>query len=200
MREYYARRTTFGSRKEAQVDIDLSYFQKYYADASPREIICMAHQQFGPKLVMSSHCSTDSACLLHMTNSMLAGIPVIYIEDPDTADFAKVLKATLSINLKVYWPCDPPDKLKELQEAMRKLGAVAVLQGIRAYQNKERASRQVIELGEDGIYRVNPLLRQSPEYIRRYMYAHELLYHPSAPRSLTKDNCELQGYKTVPVS
>ena len=67
-----------------------------------------AHEQFGDGLVLSTSFGVQSAVMLHLVNTLIPGIPIIFIDTgylfPETYRFAEQLSERLQLNLKTYHP------------------------------------------------------------------------------------------------
>ena len=67
-----------------------------------------AYEQFGEGLVLSTSFGIQSAVMLHIVNTIIPNIPVIFLDTgylfPETYQFAEKLKKRLNLNLKVYTP------------------------------------------------------------------------------------------------
>lgn len=148
---------------------------------------------FNTGLVMSSHFNRESALLIDIAILVEPRIPIVYLEDSETRAFADWLTKRWNLNVKRY-PLGPDGKLATLRNALTSLGATAVLHGIRAYQNEMRAQKNLVELGTDGFYRINPLLNWSREEVEDYFAAHHLPYNEAVPPEGEKAECGIHCY------
>ncbi|MBT5689553.1 MAG: phosphoadenosine phosphosulfate reductase family protein, partial [Opitutae bacterium] len=91
--------------KQSQ-DIDLVASNRELETLSPEERIAWAHEIFGIHLVMSSSFGLQSAVLLHMANTAVPGIPVVFVDTgylfKETYRYVEQLEQKLDLNLKIY--------------------------------------------------------------------------------------------------
>ncbi|MEM9916208.1 MAG: phosphoadenylyl-sulfate reductase [Planctomycetota bacterium] len=176
------------------------------ADASPEQVIQWAGDTFGQGLVMSTSFGVQSAVMLSLVTKVLPDVPVIFIDTgfhfQETYQFADELTDRLKLNLKVYaadespswfvarhgqlWDSDNPDdlnrydllrKVQPMNRALEELGATATLAGLRRQQTNHRANLRKVE-GQDGRFKVAPILEWSTKDVHEYLKAHDLPYHP----------------------
>ncbi|MFW5728210.1 MAG: phosphoadenylyl-sulfate reductase [bacterium] len=197
------------------VQVTARRLQNELASSTPRECVYHAARLYGRGLVMTTSFGTQSAVLLHLANTVVPGIPVIWIDTgylpAETYRHAERLTARLNLNLHVYQSSMSPArmealygrlydrndadalsfynhlrKVEPLQRALREHSATAWLTGIRAEQTSRRAS-----LGRVGrqwdVVKVHPLLHMTREDIDRYLRVYALPRHP----------LEERGYATV---
>ncbi|WP_036477085.1 phosphoadenosine phosphosulfate reductase [Myxosarcina sp. GI1] len=170
---------------------------------------------FGAGLVMTTSFGIQSAVMLHLVTSVVADLPVIWIDTgylpAETYRFAEELTKRLKLNLKVYqsslsparmealygklWEQEDLDalnrydrirKVEPMQRALKELQATAWLAGLRKDQTQHRESLDRIELQRD-IYKIYPILNWNSRDIYQYLTKHDLPYHPYFDR----------GYVTV---
>jgi phosphoadenosine phosphosulfate reductase len=67
-------------------------------------------------------------------------------------------------------------KVQPMQKALKDIKAW--ISGIRRDQTSARAGAQILELQEDGLLKVNPLLNWTKEDVKRYTAEHNLPEHP----------------------
>lgn len=197
------------------VQVTAGRLQSELASSSPRECVHHAARLYGRGLVMTTSFGTQSAVLLHLANTVVPGIPVIWIDTgylpAETYRYAERLTGRLNLNLHVYqsdlsparmealhgrlYDRDDADalsfynqlrKVEPLQRALRDLSATAWLTGIRADQTRRRASAGRVSR-QWGVVKVHPLLHMSREDINRYLRVYALPRHP----------LEERGYATV---
>ena len=74
--------------------------------ASAADRVRWAVEEFGQKVVLSSSFGVQAAVMLHLVNSIVPGIPVIFIDTgylfPETYRFAEELRQRLNLNIKKY--------------------------------------------------------------------------------------------------
>ena len=169
---------------------------------APQEIIRWAVDSFWPEIAMSSSFQTQSMPLLHMVTRMKRGIPVFFLDTGyhfwETLIFREKIASEWRINvIDLYrdtrWdvfarqntrslPLEDPNlccylhKVQPMQKALKDIKAW--ISGIRRDQTAVRAQAQILELQEDGLLKINPLLNWTRADIRRYMEENNLPAHP----------------------
>ena len=157
-------------------------------------------------LVMSSSFGVQSAVMLHLVTQVVPEMPVIFIDTGfhfnETYRFADDLTKRLKLNLQIYsaaespswfiarhgklWESeDPADlnrydllrKVEPMNRALSELNATATLAGLRRQQTNHRANLRKVE-GQDGRYKVAPILDWSTKDVHDYLKKHDLPYHP----------------------
>jgi phosphoadenosine phosphosulfate reductase len=78
-------------------------------------------------------------------------------------------------------------KVQPMQKALR--GSRAWITGIRRDQTPDRAHAQILELEDDGLLKVNPLLNWTKNDIQAYRMAHHLPAHPLYERGYRSIGC-----------
>lgn len=178
---------------------------------TPQEIIQWAADTFWPEIAMSSSFQTQSMPLLHMVTRIKHDLPIFFLDTGyhfwETLMFREKIMSEWKINvIDLYrdtrWdvfahqnirnlPVDDPNlccylhKVQPMQNALKDVKAW--ISGIRRDQTAERASAKILELQEDGLLKINPLLNWKKADVQNYMEEHNLPMHP-----LTE-----KGYKSV---
>ena len=188
------------------MQLDLIQENERLCARSPEEIIALIAHRFGGGVAMTSSFGAEAALMLHLAKKVMPDIPVIFINTnylfAETYQFAVELTDRFKLNLKVYSsPVTPIQMEKEhgklweqgeegmkeynqirkvepLARALKELGVMAVLHGVRADQTETRASLKTIERRSDEVYKIHPLLEWSAEKVAEYMFANDLPYHP----------------------
>jgi len=78
-------------------------------------------------------------------------------------------------------------KVQPMQKALS--GSRAWITGIRRDQTSDRAHAQILELEDDGLLKVNPLLKWTKTDIQAYRMAHQLPAHPLYERGYRSVGC-----------
>jgi phosphoadenosine phosphosulfate reductase len=169
-----------------------------------------AKKTYGDGLVMTSSFGADSALMLHMVTQIFPKIPVILIDTgylfPETYQFSIKLVRYFKLNLKVYGSSYKPEqfekyfgrcwedgeegvkkynsiiKTQPMDVALRDLGATAVISGVRAEQTENRSKMESVQLGDDGIFRIHPILSWTDEMVENYFIKVGLPRHPLVAR------------------
>ncbi len=158
----------------------------------------------GP-FVMSSSFGAQSAVMLHMVSRQRRDIPVILIDTgylfAQTYQFIDQLTARLNLNLQIFRPQLSPawqearfgkrweqgaqgirqynlqNKVQPFERALKQLGANTWFAGLRRTQATTRAGLPIVS-GQDGRWKVHPIVDWSDRDIYGYLSAHQLPYHP----------------------
>jgi len=173
-----------------------------FESKTPQEILAWAIGEFWPQIAMSSSFQTQSMPLLHMATSIRRDLLVFFLDTGyhfwDTLTFRERVASEWKLNmLDLYrdsrWdvfahqhtrtlPSDDPDlccylhKVQPMQKALKDMKAW--ISGIRRDQTSIRARARILELQEDGLLKVNPLLNWTKADIDAYIQEHDLPVHP----------------------
>ena len=180
---------------------------------SPQEIIAWAVAEFAPDIALSSSFQTQSLPLLHMAMQAMPAIRVFFLNTGyhfwDSLIFREQLARELHVNvIDLYrdprWDvfrrrfgrelpvvdsnlCCYIHKVQPMQGALR--GLKAWITGIRRDQTKVRAQARILELQEDGLLKVNPLLNWKKADIEAYRAANNLPQHPLLKKGYCSIGC-----------
>jgi phosphoadenosine phosphosulfate reductase len=173
--------------------------------ATALERVRWAAEQFGDRLVLSTSFGVQAAVMLHLVTGIVPRIPVVFIDTgylfPETYRFAEQLTERLDLNLKVYTAARSPawqeaihgkqwengldglkrynltNKVEPMDRAVRELGAVAWLAGLRRSQASSREALPVVQR-QNRITKVHPIIDWDNREVHRYLTEHGLPYHP----------------------
>jgi phosphoadenosine phosphosulfate reductase len=180
---------------------------------TPQEILRWAVEMFWPQVALSSSFQTQSLPLLHMASSIRHDILIFFIDTGyhfwETLMFQEQLASHWQLNvLSLYrdsrWdgftrerirslPVEDPNlccfihKVQPMQRALQDMQAW--ITGIRRDQTSVRANANILELQEDGLLKINPLLNWTREDIRNYSKEHRLPAHPLYQRGYRSIGC-----------
>lgn len=180
---------------------------------TPQEIIMWAVNNYWPEIAMSSSFQTQSMPLLHMVTSLKRGIPVFFLDTGyhfwETLEFREKIASEWKINvIDLYrdsrWdhfarqntrtlPSADPNlccylhKVQPMQKALKDLKAW--ISGIRRDQTSARAHAKILELQEDGLLKVNPLLNWTKADVQKYMEEYNLPKHPLYDKGYRSVGC-----------
>lgn len=164
-----------------------------------------AHETYGDQLVLTTSFGVQSAVMLHLVTSQIPNIPVVFIDTgylfPETYRFAEELTERLNLDLKIYrshksaahqeavfgklWEqglegldrYNKLNKIEPMNRAVKELGAVAWLSGLRRNQSSSRENRQVAEQ-QNKTMKIYPILDWTDRDIYNYLTENNLPYHP----------------------
>ncbi len=178
---------------------------------TPQEIIQWAVDTFWPEIAMSSSFQTQSMPLMNMVMRIKHAIPVFFLDTGyhfwETLMFREKIASEWKINvIDLYrdsrWdvfakqnvrslPLEDPNlccylhKVQPMQKALKDIKAW--ISGIRRDQTAVRAQARILELQENGLLKINPLLNWTKGDIKKYAEENNLPSHPLYEK----------GYKSV---
>jgi phosphoadenosine phosphosulfate reductase len=180
---------------------------------TPQEILTWAIDEFWPQIAMSSSFQTQSMPLLHMATQIRRDLLIFFLDTGyhfwDTLIFRERIASEWKLNvLDLYrdsrWdvfarqhtrslPVEDPDlccflhKVQPMQKALKDLKAW--ISGIRRDQTPMRAKARILELQEDGLLKVNPLLNWTKVDVDAYIKEHNLPVHPMLEKGYRSIGC-----------
>ncbi len=192
---------------------EIEQLSAQFETRTPQEIIQWALDEFAPDIAMSTSFQTQSMPLLHMVVRLMPDIRIFFIDTGyhfwDTLIFREQLQHEWKLNVvdlyrDARWdvfarqnmrtlPLQDPDlccyiyKVQPMQKAVS--GLRAWITGIRRDQTPERARAHILELQEDGLLKVNPLLNWTRDKVQAYRKEHNLPAHPLYGRGYRSIGC-----------
>jgi phosphoadenosine phosphosulfate reductase len=192
---------------------EIDTLSQEFETKTPQEILHWAVDTFWPQIALSSSFQTQSVPLLHMASLVRRDILIFFLDTGyhfwETSMFREHLSSHWQLNvLDLYrdprWdefvrdrtrslPVDDPNlccfihKVQPMQRALKDLKAW--ISGIRRDQTSVRANARILELQEDGLLKVNPLLNWTGEDVKRYSREHRLPAHPLFQRGYRSIGC-----------
>jgi phosphoadenosine phosphosulfate reductase len=181
--------------------------------STPQQIITWAVENFSPEIAMSSSFQTQSLPLLHLVTGIYPSISIFFLNTGyhfwDTLIFREQLAREWNLNvIDLYrdsgWnvfcqrfgrdlPKRDPNlccfihKVQPMQKALA--GLPAWITGIRRDQTKNRAYAHILELQEDGLLKINPLLNWSRMDVETHRITHRLPEHPLLQKGYRSIGC-----------
>jgi phosphoadenosine phosphosulfate reductase len=182
-------------------------------EASPIEVLRRAHEEYGEKLALVSSFGTESAVLLHMAAQVDPGIAVLFLDTGmlfgQTLDYRKTLAARLGLtgvrdlrpkftDLALHDPksvlhqtdvdaCCNIRKVIPLDTALSEFSAW--ITGRKRFQGGDRLRLRVVEEGDNGQIKFNPLANWSKDQIDAYMKDNDLPAHPLVAQGFPSIGC-----------
>jgi phosphoadenosine phosphosulfate reductase len=173
----------------------------------------MIHRVFPGKIAVVSSFGTESAILLHMVAQVDRAVPVIFLDTgklfAETLAYRDALVARLGLTDVrsvppnaatlasvdpdgTLWRSDPSlccwaRKVEPLDEAL--LGFEAWITGRKRFQGGKRTELALVESGDDGRTKVNPLAFYGEAELGAYFAAHDLPRHPLEARGYRSIGC-----------
>lgn len=192
---------------------EIEQLAQQFETRTPQQIIRWAVDEFWPEVALSSSFQTQSMPLLHMATRIRHDILIFFLDTGyhfwETLLFQEQLASHWKLNvLTLYrdnrWdeftrnrirtlPSDDPNlccfihKVQPMQRAMKDMKAW--ISGIRRDQTPVRARAKILELQEDGLLKINPLLNWTKEDIKNYLREHGLPVHPLFQRGYRSIGC-----------
>ena len=184
-----------------------------FESKSPQDILTWAIDTFWPQIVLSSSFQTQSMPLLHMATRIRRDLLVFFLDTGyhfwDTLIFREQISSAWKLNvLDLYrdtrWdvfarqhtrtlPLEDPNlccfihKVQPMQVALKDM--LAWISGIRRDQTAVRAKARILELQEDGLLKINPLLNWTKADVKRYAEENNLPSHPLFEKSYRSIGC-----------
>jgi phosphoadenosine phosphosulfate reductase len=191
----------------------LSSLSANFETKTPQEIIQWAVDACAPDITLSTSFQTQSMPLLHMVTRIMPKIRILFLDTGyhfwDTLIFRERIQHEWGLNVvDIYrdprWdvfvrqnirtlPLQDADlccyihKVQPMQKALS--GLRAWITGIRRDQTPDRAHAQILELEQDDLLKVNPLLNWTKRDVQEYSLMHDLPVHPLYDRGYRSVGC-----------
>jgi phosphoadenosine phosphosulfate reductase len=192
---------------------EIERFSSEFEGRTPQEIVQWAVDAFWPEIAMSSSFQTQSMPLLHMVTHIKHDLPIFFLDTGyhfwETLVFREKIASEWKINvIDLYrdtrWdvfarqhtrslPIEDPNlccylhKVQPMQKALKDVKAW--ISGIRRDQTSERAHAKILELQDDGLLKVNPLLNWTKADVQKYMEENDLPKHPLFEKGYRSVGC-----------
>ncbi len=180
---------------------------------TPQEILEWAIREYGDDIAMSSSFQTQSMPLLHMATRVKPDIRIFFIDTGyhfwETLIFCVRVASDWNLNVidlhrDPRWdafmrqnlrnlPLDDPNlccyihKVQPMQKAVNSVWAW--ISGIRRDQTEERAHAKIVELQDDGLIKINPMLNWTKADVDRYIEEYHLPKHPLLEKGYRSIGC-----------
>jgi len=191
----------------------IAQLSEEFETKTPQEILAWAIDEFWPQIAMSSSFQTQSMPLLHMASRIRRDLLIFFLDTGyhfwETLIFRERIASEWKLNvLDLYrdsrWdvfahqrtrtlPGDDPDlccylhKVQPMQKALKDLRAW--ISGIRRDQTPTRAKAKILELQDDGLLKINPLLNWTKSDVVNYIREHNLPPHPLLGKGYRSIGC-----------
>lgn len=180
---------------------------------TPQEILEWALREYGDDIAMSCSFQTQSMPLLHMATRLKPDIRIFFLDTGyhfwETLEFRERIQHEWNLNVidlrrDSRWdvfvrpiarslPLDDPNLccyIHKVQPMQKAVDSVWVwISGIRRDQTAERAHAKILELQDDGLIKVNPLLNWTSADVKRYIEEHDLPKHPLLEKGYRSIGC-----------
>jgi phosphoadenosine phosphosulfate reductase len=160
--------------------------------ATPEEVLVYAVERFHPRLTMACSFQKEESVLVHMLMKVQPDVRVFTIDTgvlfPETLQTWKQFEERFGLKVEVFDASSPGEpwtaerccsaaKVQALGQALSDVDAW--ITGIRREQATTRTGAAKLERDERrGIWKVNPLADWSEKDVWRYIFKHDLPYHP----------------------
>jgi phosphoadenosine phosphosulfate reductase len=171
--------------------------------ASAQEVLAYAVERFHPRLAMACSFQKEESVLVHMLTDACPDARIFTIDTgvlfPETLATWKQFEERFGVSIEVFDASSPGEpwtlerccgaaKVEALERALE--GAEAWVTGIRREQAPTRAAAPKLDYDEQrGIWKVNPLADWSEKDLWRYIFKHDLPYHPLHDRGYASIGC-----------
>ncbi len=171
--------------------------------ASAQEVIAYAVERFQSRLTMACSFQKEESVLVHMLTEASPEARIFTIDTgvlfPETLATWKQFEDRFGVSIEVFdasspgqpWTlerCCGAAKVHALERALE--GAEAWVTGIRREQAPTRAASPKVDYDEQRvIWKVNPLADWSEKDLWRYIFKHDLPYHPLHDRGYASIGC-----------
>lgn len=192
---------------------EIEQLSRDFETKTPQEIIQWAVDSFWPQIALSSSFQTQSMPLLHMASRIRRDLLIFFLDTGyhfwDTLIFREQLASEWHLNvLDLYhdtrWdffsrqhrqtlPMEDPNlccflnKVQPMQKALKDMKAW--ISGIRRDQTSVRAHAKILELQEDGLLKINPLLNWTKADVKKYSEENNLPPHPLLEKGYRSIGC-----------
>jgi phosphoadenosine phosphosulfate reductase len=171
--------------------------------ASAQEVLAYGVDRFHPRLTMACSFQKEESVLLHMLTQITSDARAFTIDTgvlfPETLETWKRFEDRFGVKLEVLDATSPGEpwtavhccgeaKVRALELGLRDVDAW--ITGIRREQAPTRATAPKFEPDEQrGIFKLNPLADWSEKDLWRYIFKHDLPYHPLHDQGYASIGC-----------
>jgi phosphoadenosine phosphosulfate reductase len=178
--------------------------QAFSEEFSAEEVVRWAVQAFGDGIVLQTSAGIQAAVMLKLVTRIKHDVKVVFVDTgylpQETVDYMEILTKELRLNLVVARPQLTPEqietrygklwetdhelygeitKVEPMNRALRELGCVAILSGLRSEQTSNRSALKKLsyEVNTER-YKVLPILDWTKVDVQTYMKEMRLPRHP----------------------
>ena len=171
--------------------------------ASAQEVLAYGVERFAPRLTLACSFQKEESVLFHMLTAIAPDARAFTIDTgvlfPETLTTWKAFEERFGVKLDVLDAASPGEpwtaqrccvdaKVAALELALADVDAW--ISGIRREQSTTRAAAPKFERDERrGIYKLNPLADWSEKDVWRYIFEHDLPYHPLHDQGYASIGC-----------
>ncbi len=172
-------------------------------NATAREVLAYGVERFHPRLTLACSFQKEESVLFHMLSEIEAGVRAFTIDTgvlfPETLATQKRFEERFGLQIDVLdarspdepWTASRCCGAAKVQALERGLADVdAWITGIRREQAPTRAAAPKFERDEGrGIWKLNPLADWTEKDLWRYIFEHDLPYHPLHDQGYASIGC-----------
>jgi phosphoadenosine phosphosulfate reductase len=179
---------------------------EHLQQASAQDVLKYGVENFHPRLTMACSFQKEETVLVHMLTEIAGGqVPIrVFTIDtgvlfPETLTTWKAFEDRFGLRVEVMdarspdepWTAERCCGLAKVDALERALADVdAWITGIRREQAQTRAAAPKVEQDEKrGIWKLNPLADWSEKDVWRYIFEHDLPYHPLHDQGYSSIGC-----------
>ena len=171
--------------------------------SSAQEVLAYAVERFAPRLTMACSFQKEESVVIHMLTEITPDVRAFTIDTgvlfPETLETWKRFEDRFGLRLQVFdarspgepWTADnccSAAKVRALELGLSDVDAW--ITGIRRDQAPTRVSARKFERDEPrGIFKLNPLVDWSEKDLWRYIFEHDLPYHPLHDQGYASIGC-----------
>jgi phosphoadenosine phosphosulfate reductase len=190
-------------QRSAALDPTMSATLPDLESSSAEEVVAYAVEHFHPRLTTACSFQKEESVLLHMLTQVRPDVRVFTIDTgvlfPETLTTWKAFEDRFGVKFDVLDATSPGEpwtaerccsgaKVQALELALSDVDAW--ITGIRREQAPTRGAAPKFERDERrGIYKLNPLVDWSEKDVWRYIFKHDLPYHPLHDQGYASIGC-----------
>jgi phosphoadenosine phosphosulfate reductase len=190
--------------------------RRKFEGLSAFDLVAAVIEEFGTdKIALFSSFGSYSALLLDVVGKANPQVPVLFLETgkhfPETLQYVEDIKNLVGLkNLRKLIPdekivnnadkagdlwsfnvdrCCWIRKVEPLDREMKEAAYEAIITGRRSYQTQERSTMQVIELDDQGIFKINPFAFWSKDEVKAEFNKRGLPQHPLVDKGYPSIGC-----------
>lgn len=194
----------------------LTRLQTFHGHHSGTDLLrIMIKEEFKNRIALLSSFGADAAVLISMVAEIDPDTPILFLETgkhfPETLEYIETLKTLLKLtNIRLLTPdekliknidsngelwkhqpnrCCWMRKVEPLERELKKRTFSALITGRKSYQTSDRKELPSIELHEDGLFRINPLISWSKSELDAEMQKRNLPQHPLVTQGYPSIGC-----------
>lgn len=194
----------------------LSRLQTFYGHLPAQELLrIMINEEFNGRIALLSSFGADAALLIALVAEVNPDTPILFLNThkhfPETMEYVTSLTNQLQLTNVIYLEPDPQlvqnidsngelwkhqvnrccwlRKVEPLERELKTGKYRAIITGRKSFQTTNRAQLPTIELDQDTIFRVNPLINWTKDEIKAEFSKRNLPQHPLVEKGYLSIGC-----------